>query len=757
MLNEINTNIQTIYNEVSNKLLPRNIRKGVTILNVEGTLEGALDAYIVDTIVSSYTVTKPDSGSYTFALNSNGYYESNNKGVHNSYALCKVQFNVEKDGSNITFDCINYGESNFDYGIFSQLDGTLSSNNTADSNAYFSFSGKQSSSVQQVIYNNVSKGTHSVYIKYRKDGSVNSNNDTLQFKLLTEDRIYKNIFIYNSESAMQDDITQPDGSLGTISDGMKLKNLYKYNASSESWNIIQDINYSANRYETTTQFRNDADNYGSDFIGVVIEKNSEIPINIFRNGSIKADISNDEVYLDYAVEDNERYYLSNTTGTQDDYHRGAVEIELTKTKFKLTQYTPLGEENPDNNYVIEYDSEDGVHYLLSKSTATESIHIDNTTPYNLKGNWDDRIGNFLYTIGNRFVGLYYKTSKTGSTYLYNTQLYANQEEIPNGNVVYGNDGVVTGSLYSSIRNGSNIGYKLNVYNKLKEMLFAENVYANKNIQISGYNGDTLPITEYKNCTSLHMYNNNIKNIVLNLTNLNDVYIEQDNTAESLDLSFTSSKQVYIRNLYRLKTLKVSGEVTEMSSYLDLQNMGSLTNIDTSNLTYTNGITSMSYCFAYCNSLVNFPEIDTSAVTSFSNTFRNCSSMTEVPNYNFSQNTSLYNTFYYCTELVDASNTAGQTLLTTMSSAFRYCAKLETVPQYNLSNFTGSNWSYCFQGCTALSDESLNNILGTFATVPTSVSGTKTLAYIGLTQEQAEKCTTMSNYEAFTNAGWTTGY
>ena len=62
MLNEINTNIQTIYNEVSNKLLPRNIRKGVTILNVEGTLEGALDAYIVDTVVSKYTVTKPDSG-----------------------------------------------------------------------------------------------------------------------------------------------------------------------------------------------------------------------------------------------------------------------------------------------------------------------------------------------------------------------------------------------------------------------------------------------------------------------------------------------------------------------------------------------------------------------------------------------------------------------------------------------------------------------------------------------------------------------
>ena len=661
------------------------------------------------------------------------------------------------DGSTITFDCICYGESNYDYGLFSQLDGTLTSNNTADSNAYFTFYGKASSSVQQVVYSNVSKGTHSIYIKYRKDGSVDSNNDSLQFKLLTEDRIYKNIFIYNSESAMQDDITQPDGSLGTISDGMKLKNLYKYNASSESWNIIQDINYSANRYETTTQFRNDADNYGSDFIGVVIEKNSEIPINIFRNGSIKADISNDEVYLDYAVEDNERYCLSNTTGTQDDYHRGAVEIELTKTKFKLTQYTPLGEEDPDNNYVIEYDSEDGVHYLLSKSTATESIHIDNTTPYNLKGNWDDRIGNFLYTIGNKFVGLYYKTSKTGSTYLYNTQLYANQEEIPNGNVVYGNDGVVTGSLYSSIRNGSNIGYKLNVYNKLKEMLFAENVYANKNIQISEYNGDTLPITEYKNCTSLHMYNNNIKDIVLNLDNLEDVYIEQDNTAESLDLSFTSSKQVYIRNLYRLKTLKVSGEVTEMSSYLDLQNMGSLTNIDTSNLTYTNGITGMNYCFAYCNSLVNFPEIDTSAVTSFSNTFRNCSSMTAVPNYNFTSNKSLNYTFYNCAELVDASNTANQGPLTTISYGFRNCSKLENVPQWDLSHFTDTSWAYCFEGCTSLTNESLNNILGSIATIPTNLTSNRTLSYLGLTSAQATTCQSLSNWTAASNAGWTTGY
>ena len=40
---------------------------------------------------------------------------------------------------------------------------------------------------------------------------------------------------------------------------------------------------------------------------------------------------------------------------------------------------------------------------------------------------------------------------------------------------------------------------------------------------------------------------------------------------------------------------------------------------------------------------------------------------------------------------------------------------------------------------------------------TSYSGTKTLAYIGLKEEQATKCATLSNYQAFLDAGWTTGY
>ncbi|MGN1301209.1 MAG: hypothetical protein ACI4U9_01605 [Clostridia bacterium] len=34
---------------------------------------------------------------------------------------------------------------------------------------------------------------------------------------------------------------------------------------------------------------------------------------------------------------------------------------------------------------------------------------------------------------------------------------------------------------------------------------------------------------------------------------------------------------------------------------------------------------------------------------------------------------------------------------------------------------------------------------------------KTLKYLGLTSTQATICTTLSNYQAFLDAGWTTGY
>lgn len=101
-----------------------------------------------------------------------------------------------------------------------------------------------------------------------------------------------------------------------------------------------------------------------------------------------------------------------------------------------------------------------------------------------------------------------------------------------------------------------------------------------------------------------------------------------------------------------------------------------------------------------------------------------------------------------TVLLDTSS------VTNMDSMFSGCKNLTEIPLLNTSNVT--NMTNMFLECIGLSDESLNNILAMCANA-TSYTYTKTLKYIGLTSEQATKCTTLSNYSSFTAAGWTTGY
>ena len=134
----------------------------------------------------NYTIEKPSGATYGFSLNANSYYESTNKGVNSSYAMAKLNFTT--DGSyKLYLDCINYAETNYDFGILSELDKTLQMSNTADStNVKRSFKGSSNTNVQTVDYGQIVKGSHYIYIKFRKDISVNSNNDSLQFKVRTK-------------------------------------------------------------------------------------------------------------------------------------------------------------------------------------------------------------------------------------------------------------------------------------------------------------------------------------------------------------------------------------------------------------------------------------------------------------------------------------------------------------------------------------------------------------------------------------------
>lgn len=137
---------------------------------------------------SSWSVSDISGATYKFALNSNGYYESNNKGVNNSAAVCRVNIHAAKTCT-VTFKCINYAESNYDFGLLGVLDKEQNTGySDVSTNVQKSFKGSSMASVQTYAYTNVAAGDHFIDVKYRKDSSQSSNNDSLQFTVeITED------------------------------------------------------------------------------------------------------------------------------------------------------------------------------------------------------------------------------------------------------------------------------------------------------------------------------------------------------------------------------------------------------------------------------------------------------------------------------------------------------------------------------------------------------------------------------------------
>ena len=95
----------------------------------------------------SYTLTNPTT--YYF-VNKGSYLESNNNGVNNSYALSVINFTIPAGETyHLYLDCVNYAESNYDYGILSNINQSLVRSNTGDTDTTLvkkNFKGSSSSS-----------------------------------------------------------------------------------------------------------------------------------------------------------------------------------------------------------------------------------------------------------------------------------------------------------------------------------------------------------------------------------------------------------------------------------------------------------------------------------------------------------------------------------------------------------------------------------------------------------------------------------
>lgn len=143
-------------------------------------------------------------------------------------------------------------------------------------------------------------------------------------------------------------------------------------------------------------------------------------------------------------------------------------------------------------------------------------------------------------------------------------------------------------------------------------------------------------------------------------------------------------------------------------------------------------------------------------TTLSNAFSGLTSITSVPMFDTS-NVTYFNRMFFSCEHLEAIPQFNTENATSMGYMFMGCSSLTTIPILDTSKVNNTNGFTNFvQGCTELSDESLNNIMKMMINA-TSYTSTKTLKYIGLTQVQATTCQSLSNYADFIAAGWTTGY
>lgn len=278
----------------------------------------------------------------------------------------------------------------------------------------------------------------------------------------------------------------------------------------------------------------------------------------------------------------------------------------------------------------------------------------------------------------------------------------------------------------------------------------------------------------------------------------------EGTAESItDYIYSENKSgtsyEYIKQIKKVGIVDMNGAKTATEAFRNYSNLEEIKSIiNTSSITNTTGM------FYNCNSLKNVPEFDTYLVSNFQNMFFGCKSLKSVPKFDTSNATSLYAMFQGCTAIIDVpkfdtplntnmtymfngcenlvnipeldtSNVKSlsgtfmncysitnipqldTSKVTDMSRAFLNCEKLVTVPLLDTSKITSvAGFIETFKNCSLLSNDSLNIILQMLINA-TAYTGTKTLKAIGLSETQAQTCTTLSNWAACQEAGWTTGY
>ena len=133
-------------------------------------------------ISGTWQVSAVSDASYGFALNSDGYYESLNKGIDSSVAMCKVTI-TNPYNQNVYFDCIKSSEKKYDNAVLGNVGQVLSNQSGEDEEFFYSFKSDEETVSKTISYGVVSGD---IYVKFYKDFMSAEGNDSFQFKVRFE-------------------------------------------------------------------------------------------------------------------------------------------------------------------------------------------------------------------------------------------------------------------------------------------------------------------------------------------------------------------------------------------------------------------------------------------------------------------------------------------------------------------------------------------------------------------------------------------
>lgn len=714
LLDELNLILQ----EKQDKIKPENIKKGIQIFDIEGTYEGnSSDVKLFETEEQMQQDPNANEGDLAVV-----YREE----IQNMTADSQTQF--------ITFPETVTLPSAITESYYCMLRSIDSSSSYFDGNIQlsktsFRFDGYSESGMIRVQYSS-SDGITYTRTRFSGDSGDLTNPVDLGTEIHCE---------------MQEQWNDNFGYFMQIG-GNVFEGLYEYqNYVIE--NTFNCVNYTSNSEPSV--------NYKIPDKIIEMEKNNRAPLIIVENSELDSsgkfyNILQCKTYdasarmndLRIGITADEKYYIMINI-----YKSASDEIELTETNWDFTQDYPIIETqdlsrsymntlpvfgNRSNGSSTGQDAYRILKELEPNQTniviAKEDGPIIITTSYTSSELGD---GVTIISVENRNI---YKCQKvTDNAYLpASTQLTARPENVFNS-TAYSNSGVFNGTLgNTSGLTKDELISSITLYNKLNE-------------------GLELPV----DCS--HLFENTSIKTYPNLISTN-----------TKDTSY----MFYRSNVVEAPQLDTSAVINMEYMFYQCYDLIELPNYDFSNVTNMNRFAEQSSNLIKLPTGMSFPKVE-----SAEHAFSYLSGIEEVPEMSFD---SLINgnAMFYCTRNIsifpywnlpnveDLSSFVQETHLITVNDIiapkvktikrmFYNCDELVNVPVFNFPNVT--NMSEMFNRCPNLSDDSLNNILQICINATSMASNNKKLFYIGLSEEQATKCTTLSNYSAFTAAGWTTGY